>query len=72
MTVVPRLVEKVYDKIYNTGSSAGGLKSKIFFWALNLISKKKEISKPSGIQQIIADKLVFSKWREGLGGKLLP
>ncbi|MFS4429083.1 AMP-dependent synthetase/ligase [Chryseobacterium sp. GVT01B] len=71
MTVVPRLVEKVYDKIYNTGSSAGGLKSKIFFWALNLISKKKVISKPSGLQEIIADKLVFSKWREGLGGEIV-
>ncbi|MGG5210334.1 AMP-dependent synthetase/ligase [Chryseobacterium sp. MIQD13] len=71
MSVVPRLVEKVYDKIYNTGSSAGGLKSKIFFWALNLISKKKEISKPSGLQGIIADKLVFSKWREGLGGEII-
>ncbi|MBL1222833.1 long-chain fatty acid--CoA ligase [Chryseobacterium sp. L7] len=71
MTVVPRLVEKVYDKIYNTGSSAGGLKSKIFFWALNLITKKKTISKPSGLQEIIADKLVFSKWREGLGGEIV-
>jgi long-chain acyl-CoA synthetase len=71
MSVVPRLVEKVYDKIYNTGSSAGGLKSKIFFWALNLISKKKEITKPSGLQGIIADKLVFSKWREGLGGEII-
>ncbi|MDR6920534.1 long-chain fatty acid--CoA ligase [Chryseobacterium sp. 2987] len=71
MSVVPRLVEKVYDKIYNTGSSAGGLKSKIFFWALNLINKKKEVSKPSGLQQIIADKLVFSKWREGLGGEII-
>ncbi|PRB02656.1 long-chain fatty acid--CoA ligase [Chryseobacterium sp. MYb7] len=71
MTVVPRLVEKVYDKIYNTGSSAGGLKSKIFFWALNLISKKKVISKPSGLQEMIADKLVFSKWREGLGGEIV-
>lgn len=71
MSVVPRLVEKVYDKIYNTGSSAGGLKSKIFFWALNLLTKKKEVSKPSGLQGIIADKLVFSKWREGLGGEII-
>jgi len=71
MSVVPRLVEKVYDKIYNTGSSAGGLKSKIFFWALNLISKKKTVSGPSGLQGIIADKLVFKKWREGLGGEIV-
>ncbi|WP_419868246.1 AMP-dependent synthetase/ligase [Chryseobacterium sp. CT-SW4] len=71
MSVVPRLVEKVYDKIYFTGSSAGGLKSKIFFWALNLITKKTTVSKPSGLQEIIADKLVFSKWREGLGGEII-
>ncbi|MCW3161178.1 AMP-dependent synthetase/ligase [Chryseobacterium oryctis] len=71
MTVVPRLVEKVYDKIYNTGASAGGLKSKIFFWALNLITKKTKVSKPSGLQEILADKLVFRKWREGLGGEII-
>lgn len=71
MSVVPRLVEKVYDKIYNTGSSAGGLKQKIFFWALNLIQKKKEVTKPSGLSEIIADKLVFKKWREGLGGEII-
>ena len=71
MTVVPRLIEKVYDKIYNTGSSAGGLKTKIFFWAIDLISKKKTISKPSGLFEIVADKLVFSKWRAGLGGEII-
>ncbi|WP_294285166.1 long-chain fatty acid--CoA ligase [uncultured Chryseobacterium sp.] len=71
MSVVPRLVEKVYDKIYATGSSAGGLKQKIFFWALDLISKKKTVSKPSGLKEIIADKLVFKKWREGLGGEIV-
>lgn len=71
MSVVPRLVEKVYDKIYNTGSNAGGLKQKIFFWALQLIQRKKEVSKPSGLQEIIADKLVFKKWREGLGGEII-
>lgn len=71
MSVVPRLVEKVYDKIYATGSSAGGLKQKIFFWALDLISKKKSVSKPSGLKEIIADKLVFKKWREGLGGEII-
>ena len=71
MSVVPRLIEKVYDKIYNTGSSAGGFKSKIFFWALNLITKKKEVKKPSGLRETIADKLVFKKWREGLGGEII-
>lgn len=71
MSVVPRLLEKVYDKIYNTGTSAGGLKSKIFLWALSVNEKKKSISKPSGIAQKLADKLVFSKWRAGLGGNII-
>ncbi|WP_234110678.1 MULTISPECIES: AMP-dependent synthetase/ligase [Chryseobacterium] len=71
MSVVPRLIEKVYDKIYDKGTSAGGLKSKIFLWALGVNKAKKEIGKPSGIKEIIADKLVFSKWREGLGGNII-
>ncbi len=70
MTVVPRLLEKVYDKIYDKGVSSGGLKAKIFLWALSVNEAKKGISKPSGLKEIIADKLVFSKWREGLGGEL--
>ncbi|QDP86515.1 long-chain fatty acid--CoA ligase [Chryseobacterium sp. SNU WT5] len=71
MSVVPRLVEKVYDKIYDKGTSAGGLKSKIFLWALGVNKAKEKIGKPSGLKQIIADKLVFSKWREGLGGNII-
>lgn len=71
MSVVPRLIEKVYDKIYDKGTSAGGLKSKIFLWALGVNKAKKEIGKPSGLKEIIADKLVFSKWREGLGGNII-
>lgn len=71
MSVVPRLIEKVYDKIYDKGTSAGGLKSKIFLWALGVNEAKKKIGKPSGFKEIIADKLVFSKWREGLGGNII-
>ena len=71
MSVVPRLIEKVYDKIYDKGTSAGGLKSKIFLWALGVNEAKKKIGKPSGLKEIIADKLVFSKWREGLGGNII-
>lgn len=71
MSVVPRLVEKVYDKIYDKGTSAGGLKAKIFLWALGVNKAKKSISKPSGLKEIIADKLVFKKWREGLGGNIV-
>lgn len=70
MTVVPRLVEKVYDSIYNKGTAAGGLKSKIFLWSLG-IAEKYEIEKPRSFLHTIADKLVFKKWREGLGGNLI-
>ena len=48
MSVVPRLIEKVYDKIYDKGTSAGGLKSKIFLWALGVNKAKQKIGKPSG------------------------
>ncbi|MEC5394359.1 AMP-dependent synthetase/ligase [Bergeyella sp. RCAD1439] len=71
MTVVPRLIEKVYDKIYDKGTSAGGLKAKIFLWALGVNKAKTTIGKFSGIKEIIADKLVFRKWREGLGGNII-
>lgn len=71
MSVVPRLLEKVYDKIYDKGTSAGGLKSKIFLWALSVNEAKQSISAPSGLRQKLADKLVFSKWRAGLGGNII-
>ena len=70
MTVVPRLVEKVYDSIYNKGTASGGLKSKIFLWSLG-IAEKYEIGQPKTFMHTIADKLVFKKWREGLGGNLI-
>jgi len=74
MTVVPRLVEKVYDKIYLTGSTAGGLKTKIFMWALSLVDDY-EPYKNNGllfsIKHSIAKSLVFSKWKEGVGGNLV-
>ena len=71
MSVVPRLIEKVYDKIYDKGTSAGGIKANIFLWALGVNKAKKKIGKPSGIKEIIADRLVFKKWREGLGGNII-
>ncbi len=70
MTVVPRLVEKVYDSIYNKGTASGGLKSKIFLWSLT-IAEKYELNSPKSFAHMIADKLVFKKWREGLGGNLI-
>ena len=70
MTVVPRLVEKVYDSIYNKGTTAGGLKAKIFLWSIG-IAEKYEIGQPKSFMHTIADKIVFKKWREGLGGNLI-
>lgn len=73
MTAVPRLLEKVYDKIYAKGAALTGIKKKLFFWAIDL-GLKYEPYKQNGIwyefQLGIARKLIFSKWQEGLGGNL--
>lgn len=72
-TTVPRLLEKVYDKIMEKGQELTGTKRKLFYWAHSL-AEKFEINKDLGtwynIQLALANKIVFSKWREGLGGKL--
>src|SRR5690606_17721331 len=73
MTVVPRLVEKVYAKIYDKGASAGGFKTKIFMWALGLVENYEPFGNQSfgwKIKHKIADAIVFKKWREGVGGNL--
>lgn len=70
VTVVPRLLEKVYDKIYHKGISVGGLKKMIFLWAMG-VNKKYQLGQPKNWKQKLADKLVFSKWREGLGGEIV-
>ena len=70
MTVVPRMVEKVYDAIYKRGTEDGGLKSKIFLWSIK-VAEKYKIGDSKSLAHIIADKLVFSKWREGLGGNII-
>ncbi|WP_366184133.1 long-chain fatty acid--CoA ligase [Flavobacterium ovatum] len=73
MTVVPRLVEKVYDKIYAKGNDLTGIKRKLFFWA-NDLGLRYEPYGANGwwyeFQLKIAQKLIFSKWKEGLGGKI--
>lgn len=74
MTVVPRLVEKVYAKIYDTGVNAGGIKTKIFMWALKLVKDfepNKKMPFTWNLQYKIADALVFKKWREGVGGNMV-
>ncbi len=72
-TTVPRLLEKVYEKIYNKGLDLTGFKRKLFFWALDLTSDYEFGKKYSGLAALkrrIADKLIFSKWREALGGNM--
>ncbi|TGD78290.1 AMP-dependent synthetase/ligase [Hymenobacter wooponensis] len=72
-TTVPRLLEKVYDKIVAKGHELEGVKKQLFFWALNL-GLKYDNQKDHGFlyntQLTLANKLIFSKWREALGGNL--
>lgn len=73
-TTVPRLLEKVYDKIYNKGLELTGVKKKLFFWALSLGHQydwRKNQGPLYNMQLKIANKLIFSKWREALGGNII-
>ncbi len=73
-TTVPRLLEKVYDKIVAKGMELTGVKRKLFFWALEL-GLKYDTQKDNGWwynkQLELANKLIFSKWREALGGNVI-
>ncbi|MCX6294970.1 MAG: long-chain fatty acid--CoA ligase [Bacteroidetes bacterium] len=73
-STVPRLLEKVYDKIVAKGSEQTGIKKKLFFWALEL-GLHYELNGANGwwyeFQLKIANKLIFTKWREALGGKVV-
>ena len=73
MTAVPRLYEKIFDKIILKGEDLTGIKKKLFFWAVNLGLKYE----PYGAngwwyekQLGLARKLIFSKWQAALGGEL--
>ncbi len=72
-SVVPRLLEKVYDRIIEKGSALTGIKRKLFFWAVDL-GLRYEPYGANGIwyelQLKLARKLIFSKWKAGLGGNL--
>jgi long-chain acyl-CoA synthetase len=73
LTTVPRLLEKVYDKIIAKGLKLRGIKKQLFFWAVNLgLRYSAENNKGIfyNLQLAIANKLIFSKWREALGGKM--
>lgn len=71
---VPRLLEKIYDKIVAKGYELKGVKKNLFFWALNLGLKydpAKEMGAWYDFQLKLANKVIFSKWREALGGNIL-
>ncbi len=73
MTVVPRLLEKVYDKIYAKGADLTGIKKRLFFWALDLGFAFEPYKRNGAWYEFklgIAKKLIFSKWQEALGGNL--
>ncbi|MBP4140188.1 long-chain fatty acid--CoA ligase [Flavobacterium sp. P4023] len=73
MTAVPRLLEKVYDKIYAKGTELTGIKKSLFFWAIDLGLRYEPYGANGAwyeLQLKIARKLIFSKWKDGLGGNL--
>ena len=73
MSVVPRLLEKVYDKIYAKGTELSGIKSRLFHWAIELGEQWEPYGKNGAWYEFklkIANKLIFSKWRAALGGEL--
>ena len=72
-TAVPRLLEKVYDKIIAKGEALSGIKRKLFFWAVEL-GEQYDVKNRSAFYDFklkIARKLIFSKWQEALGGNTL-
>lgn len=72
-TTVPRLLEKVFERIMSKGNELTGLKRKLFFWAVDLAEKYDNLKSGGlwyNIQLAIANKLIFSKWREALGGNV--
>jgi len=73
MSVVPRLLEKVYDKIMAKAEDLSGIKKSLFYWAVALGSKWEPYGANGWWYEFklkIANKLIFSKWREALGGEL--
>ncbi|MCD8422714.1 long-chain fatty acid--CoA ligase [Tenacibaculum finnmarkense] len=73
MTAVPRLYEKIYDKIYAKGADLTGIKKRLFFWAIELGLQYEPYGANGWWYEkklSIARKLIFSKWQEALGGEL--
>jgi long-chain acyl-CoA synthetase len=77
MSCVPRLLERIHDKAMKSGTAAGGVKAKLFLWAIETGKKHREIKEADetpgaflNLQHRLADKLVFSKIKEKTGGRL--
>ena len=73
MTAVPRLLEKVYDKIYARGGELSGIKKKLFYWAVDIGLQYEPYGQNGRWYEFklkIAQKLILSKWKEALGGNL--
>ena len=72
-STVPRLLEKVFEKIMLKGEELTGLKRKLFFWAVALGEQYDNLNPGSAwyrFQLKLANKIIFSKWREALGGNV--
>ncbi|HMO31495.1 MAG TPA: long-chain fatty acid--CoA ligase [Lacibacter sp.] len=72
-STVPRLLEKVYERIMGKGQELTGIKRKLFFWAVDIGSRfdiNRKHSFSYKLQLALANKLIFKKWREGLGGNV--
>jgi long-chain acyl-CoA synthetase len=73
MTAVPRLLEKIYDKIIGRGKELTGIKKSLFFWAVEVGLKYEPYGQNGWFYErklALARKLIFSKWKEGVGGNL--
>lgn len=74
MSVVPRLLEKIYDSIIAKGTALTGIKKILFFWAVNIGLAYEPYGRNGWLYEkklALANKLIFSKWREALGGNLI-
>ena len=70
---VPRILEKIFDTILSKGKKLTGVKKAIFFWAVKIGLKYKPVGESSWFYSLrlsIADKLIFSKWRDAIGGNI--
>ena len=69
LPIVPRLLEKIFDRIIAKGNELSGLKKRLFFWAVRL-AESTDLYQRRGVRHKIADQLIFSKWRAVFGGNV--